>query len=181
MPEKGVRRARVTVDATMLATAIRVDRLVERKIRAVVVRDDRTGLLDPHLGRKAIERFETAPAIIGFDPCVALEPADSIACRAAPAAARAVDHFSVTCSTHTGTCSIEGHSAVAVYDKTKREQNAIKMAHTVRFSRIPLIALAFRAPIRTVSARLNGQPRRYSRPAILSMLRREQRGAPGAA
>ena len=48
--EVGVARARVAVDAAVLAAAVRVDRLGEAHVRRVVARDDRACALDGDLG-----------------------------------------------------------------------------------------------------------------------------------
>ncbi len=55
MAEIGVGRARITIDAAMLAAPIGVDRLVEGNVRRAVVADDRARMVERHMG---LERWQ---------------------------------------------------------------------------------------------------------------------------
>ena len=76
--QMAVARAGVAIDAAVLAAAIGVDRLVERYVRQVVVRDDRACPVGEQLRRRSRlvgQRLEAAPAVVERLALEALEPA----------------------------------------------------------------------------------------------------------
>jgi hypothetical protein len=86
-----VRRPGEAIDAAVLATAIRIDRTVERNIGRVVAGDDLAGSVDRHRGLKRRQFVERLPAVIEGDPRQWLETSGGITQRAAATTAFAVD------------------------------------------------------------------------------------------
>ncbi len=75
------------IDATMLAAAIRIDRLIERNVRRVVARDDRARRFRLHdRGERRQFFVETAPAVVDGFAARRLEAPGRIRHRAAPGA-----------------------------------------------------------------------------------------------
>ena len=77
MPEIAMARARIAVDAAMLAAAVGIDRAVERDVGAVVARDDRLGGVLENFRLKGLQQTEAFPAVVegfmdvGFEaPCL---------------------------------------------------------------------------------------------------------------
>ena len=63
--EIGMGRARVAIDAAVLAAAIDVDRTVEAEVGRVVARDHRAARVGPHLGAQRRRRLvDGAPAVV---------------------------------------------------------------------------------------------------------------------
>src|SRR5690606_33208374 len=63
---------RVTIDAAMLAAAIRIDRAVETDIGRIVAGDDRARSVDRHAGLERRQLIEALPAIVESDPRLGL-------------------------------------------------------------------------------------------------------------
>ena len=85
MAEIAVGGARVAIDAAVLAAAVRIDRLVEGDVRALVARDDGAGRLDVHVGAERLQLAEALPAVVERDAPLALEAARVVRARAAAA------------------------------------------------------------------------------------------------
>ena len=87
--EIGVRWSRKAIDAAVLAALVGVDRLRERHVRRVVVRDDAARVFPDHLGGQGLPAGAHAlrqrvPAVVGSFAGVGLEAMRHAARRAAP-------------------------------------------------------------------------------------------------
>ena len=78
MAEIAVRGTRITIDATVLAPAIGIDRLLERNIRAIIARDDALGRLDHHLRLQRLKIARLIPPIVERLPQFRLKPPDPV-------------------------------------------------------------------------------------------------------
>ena len=93
-PEIGVGRPRETIDAAVLAAAIRIDRTVEGNVRRIVAGDDLARRIDRHRGLERRQFLQALPAVVEGDARQRLVTAGRIRHGAAAAAALAVDHTS---------------------------------------------------------------------------------------
>ena len=93
-PEIGVGRSRETIDAAVLAPAIRIDRTIEGNVRRVVAGDDLAGGIRRHAGLKRRQFFQALPAVVESDARQRLVTAGRIRHRAAAATTFAVDKTS---------------------------------------------------------------------------------------
>ena len=83
-PHVGVARPRVAIDASVFATPVRIDRLVEPDVRGVVGGDDAPRAIRLHARRHTLGRFLLHPSVVhGFDAGT-VEPPCRIRKRAAP-------------------------------------------------------------------------------------------------
>ena len=83
-PEIGVRRPRKTVDAAVLAAAIRVDRAIEGNVRRVVAGDHLAGGIDANARLECRQLLEALPAVVESDPRLGLVAAGRVRLSAAP-------------------------------------------------------------------------------------------------
>ena len=85
MAEVAVRGPREAIDAAVLAAPIGVDGLVEADVGTVVAGDDALGRLAMNLGLEGRKLAEAFPAVVERLAQLALEAADAVGARAAPA------------------------------------------------------------------------------------------------
>src|SRR6266478_2392673 len=84
-------RPRETIDAAVLAAAVRVDRTVEADIGRVVAGNDLAGGIECDRGLERRQFIETLPAIVECEPRLRLETAAGVGLRAAAAPPLALD------------------------------------------------------------------------------------------
>ena len=90
-PEIGMRGPRETINAAVLAAAVRIDRAIKRDVGRIVAGDDLAGGVGGHCGLERRQLLQTLPAVIESDPRHRLVPAGGVRGRAAAAAAFAID------------------------------------------------------------------------------------------
>src|SRR2546429_2854637 len=86
-----MRRPRKTVDAAMLAAAVRVDRAVEADIGRVVAGNDLASGIERDRGLERRQFLEALPAVVECEPRLSLETAAGVGLRAAAAPPLALD------------------------------------------------------------------------------------------
>jgi len=67
-------RPGIAVNTAMFAAAIRIDGLIEGNVGRIVVRDDRTALLDTHRGLESRDLLIRGPAVVVCITVLLLEP-----------------------------------------------------------------------------------------------------------
>src|SRR5258706_446189 len=82
---------RKTVNAAMLAAAVRVDRTVKADIGRVVAGNDLAGCIDRDRGLERRQFVEALPAVVECQPRLSLETAAGVGLRAAAAPPLALD------------------------------------------------------------------------------------------
>src|SRR5258705_9340116 len=129
---------RKTVDATMLAAPVRVDRTVKADIGRVVVGNHLAGGIDRDRGLERRQFVEALPAVVECEPRLSLKTAAGVGLRAAPAPPLAFDRYGEfgkrRRSTRRlggrrdrrGALGIRGRSALRLYKKNSPEKNKKK-------------------------------------------------------
>src|SRR5262249_37674199 len=87
----GMRRPRETINATVLAAAIRIDGAVERDVRRVIPSDDLAGGVDRYCGLERRQLLQPLPAVMEAAPRQRFISAGRVRGRAAATPTFAID------------------------------------------------------------------------------------------